>query len=166
MGYAEWYKLDILNDRSRLAYEKVLSYHSDYFNTLFNSEFKEKSMKEIPINDVNSEDFTALLSLVQDNPIWPNENNAENLLELADRFLLLPSVKHTLELFIISSKIDGPHKLRIAQKYQMDQLENKAIKSFVDFNCFKKLAELSFYQSLSYDTKIKLFEKMFSLIKE
>ncbi|EFP08683.1 hypothetical protein CRE_19782 [Caenorhabditis remanei] len=136
----------------------LLSYHSDYFNVLFNSKFIEKSMKEIPINDVNSEDFTALLSLVQDNPIWPKENNAEILLELADRFLLLPSVKHTLELFIISSKIDGPHKLRIAHKYQMDQLVNKAIESFVDFKCFEKLAELSFYQSLSYDTKVKMSE--------
>ncbi|EFP08719.1 hypothetical protein CRE_19785 [Caenorhabditis remanei] len=49
----------------------LLSYHSDYFNTLFNGEFKEKSMPEIPIEDVKYEDFATLLSFIQENPILP-----------------------------------------------------------------------------------------------
>ena len=50
---------------------QLLSCHSDYFNTLFNSDFKEKSMQEIPIEDVNFEDFATVLSLVHPNPIEP-----------------------------------------------------------------------------------------------
>ncbi|CAL2047091.1 unnamed protein product [Caenorhabditis brenneri] len=94
----------------------LLSYHSEYFNTLFNSEFKEKSMEEIPIKDVDFEDFATLLSLVQENHIDFTKKNAENLLKLADRFLL-NGAKCTIELFIkMSSEFSRHEKLILADK--------------------------------------------------
>ncbi|CAI2355978.1 unnamed protein product [Caenorhabditis sp. 36 PRJEB53466] len=41
-----------------------LSVHSDYFRACFSSEFKETSMNEIPIEDVDYENFARLLSTV------------------------------------------------------------------------------------------------------
>ncbi|EFO91981.1 hypothetical protein CRE_11427 [Caenorhabditis remanei] len=60
-----------LNDSSSAAPVKkmyvnkaLLSCHSDYFDALFNSNFIQKSMQEIDIEDVKFEDFATLLSLV------------------------------------------------------------------------------------------------------
>ncbi|EFO92108.1 hypothetical protein CRE_13704 [Caenorhabditis remanei] len=90
----------------------VLSFHSDYFKTLFNGEFKEKSMPEIPIEDVNFEDFAATLSLLFPSPIKPTDENVERLLEIADRFLI-PSAKDSLKLFMKLCKMEKMNKIRI-----------------------------------------------------
>ncbi|EFP03542.1 hypothetical protein CRE_18284 [Caenorhabditis remanei] len=95
----------------------LLSFHSDYFNTLFNGEFKEKSMQEIPIEDVNFEDFAATLSLLYPSPIKPTDENVERLLEIADRFLI-PSVKYSLELFVKTCFMDEIDKIRNADKFK------------------------------------------------
>ncbi|EGT51170.1 hypothetical protein CAEBREN_15667 [Caenorhabditis brenneri] len=47
----------------------LLSYHSDYFAKLFNSEFKEKTMEEIEITSADFEEFATLLSLVHGTPL-------------------------------------------------------------------------------------------------
>ncbi|KAF1754479.1 hypothetical protein GCK72_021042 [Caenorhabditis remanei] len=52
----------------------VLSFHSDYFDILFNGDFKEKSMQEISIEDVTFEDFAAVLSLIYPKPIKPTSS--------------------------------------------------------------------------------------------
>lgn len=53
---------------------QFLSFHSEYFDVLFNSEFKEKTMDEIPIEAVDYDDFARLLSVVYPNPIIPTCN--------------------------------------------------------------------------------------------
>ncbi|EFO89342.1 hypothetical protein CRE_15681 [Caenorhabditis remanei] len=78
----------------------LLSSHSDYFNTLFNGEFKEKSMTEIQIEDVDFEDFALVLCIVTNTFIEIERRKIEPLLKLADRFLL-PKAKRTLEMLKI-----------------------------------------------------------------
>ncbi|EGT45284.1 hypothetical protein CAEBREN_29380 [Caenorhabditis brenneri] len=139
----------------------LLSCHSDYFNTLFNSEFKEKSMEEIGIKEVDFEHFAAVLSLIHPNPIIPTEYNAEKLLELADRFLL-PAAKLNVELFIGTTLMDKHEKLRIADKYDLDVLRDHAValNSFYDFQGLYKKAE-----NFSDRTKSKLYDRFFSIPK-
>ena len=67
-----------VSEKSREEFQ-VLSHHSEYFDTLFNGGFKEKCMSEILIEDVKYEDFAALLSLIQDNPIFPTGTFNETL---------------------------------------------------------------------------------------
>ena len=50
---------------------QVLSYHSDYFNTLFNGDFKEQTTHEIQMEFDEMDEFAILLSLLHDNPIFP-----------------------------------------------------------------------------------------------
>uniref|UniRef100_A0A1I7UI40 BTB domain-containing protein n=1 Tax=Caenorhabditis tropicalis TaxID=1561998 RepID=A0A1I7UI40_9PELO len=123
----------------------VLSYYSDYFKTLFESDFKEKSMNEIPIEDVDFENFATFLSLVLKDPIMPTRkffliilkclfnlvNNAEKLLELADQFLL-PAAKRHVESVLIESSIDTLNKIRIADKFQLEDLLKQGIEKFKD----------------------------------
>ncbi|EFP08779.1 hypothetical protein CRE_19792 [Caenorhabditis remanei] len=142
----------------------LLSYHSDYFNTLFNGEFKEKSMPEIPIEDVYFEDFATLLSLLQHNPIEITNGNAESLLELADRFLL-PGPKSQVKHFIwMSPGFSRFNKLKLADKYKMDVLLERMIalythRSHFSDLCYKKNKEISLELQLRmYDL---FFEKYF-----
>ncbi|KAF1754410.1 hypothetical protein GCK72_020971 [Caenorhabditis remanei] len=104
----------------------LLSCHSDYFNTLFNGEFKEKSMSEIEIEDVDFEDFATLLSLIHPKPITPTAINAERILELADRFLL-PAATNYMELFLISTELAAFYKLILGDKYGLNLLIKHAL---------------------------------------
>ncbi|EFP08707.1 hypothetical protein CRE_19857 [Caenorhabditis remanei] len=152
----------------------LLSYHSAHFNTLFNSDFKEKKMREIPIKDVDLHEFTTLLSLVQKNPMVPtgsffreisdlmnliSENNVENLLKLADRFLI-PSVKRHLELFLISTKKDRLEKILIAEKYQLEDLMEREIEKYQRPKDFKNIEDSRNFSQISNATKIKLLYRL------
>ncbi|PIC49033.1 hypothetical protein B9Z55_007780 [Caenorhabditis nigoni] len=52
--------------------KSFLSFHSDYFSTLFSSNFKEGQMEEIEIKEVSYEDFGLLLSTIYPMMVFPN----------------------------------------------------------------------------------------------
>ncbi|CAO4382169.1 unnamed protein product [Caenorhabditis nigoni] len=133
----------------------LLSYHSDYFNALFNSDFKEKSMPEIEIEKVGFREFAILLSFVHGTRIKERYQNLEYILDLSDRFLL-PSVKPYLEEILIKDNRCRVDKLRIAEKYQLDDLFKHAIQQFTKEDTLWKLERNSDYKELSADTKVLL----------
>ncbi|EFP13609.1 hypothetical protein CRE_09861 [Caenorhabditis remanei] len=141
----------------------VLSFHSDYFNTLFNGEFKEKSMPEIPIKDVKFEDFAATLSLLYPSPIKPTDENVERLLEIDDRFLI-PSVKYTLELYVKTSSKDKMDKIRIADKYKLQDLMYYGIRQFTSGVQFNGIKRHAVYNLLSDKAKLDLLSYYFTLV--
>ncbi|EFP08787.1 hypothetical protein CRE_19769 [Caenorhabditis remanei] len=141
----------------------VLSYHSEYFDDLFNGEFKEKSMQEIPINDVKFEDFAATLSLLQHNPIKPTGENAERLLTIADRFLL-PVVKPSVELVLITSDKDKLEKIRIADEFKLYDLLNHAAMLYTSYNQFNGFKKTWAYRRLSDNTKAFLFNRLLTIL--
>ncbi|CAL2047117.1 unnamed protein product [Caenorhabditis brenneri] len=139
----------------------LLSYHSDYFEALFNADFKEKSMEEIEIKDVTFKDFAILLTMIQKNPLVPTSGkNAENILELADRFLL-PAAKRHVELFLINTKMDKFEKLRIADKYDLELLRKHAILMYNSKEDFTQILERT--KEFSDNTKAKLYGKYIKL---
>ncbi|CAL2047109.1 unnamed protein product [Caenorhabditis brenneri] len=137
----------------------ILSHHSDYFAALFHSDFKEKSMEEIEIKDVNFENFASLLSLIHLNPIVPTVKNAVNILELSDRFII-PSVRYDLEPFIIASELTSLEKIRIGEKCELSKLFQDGF-NLLKADDFTDLPTNPTYQELSFATKRKLFEKSF-----
>ncbi|CAL2047220.1 unnamed protein product [Caenorhabditis brenneri] len=139
----------------------LLSYHSDYFNILFNSEFKEKSMEEIEIKDVNFELFAILLSLVHSTPLAFTRSNTHYLLILADRFSLRASMLH-LERFIISSQYYSRlQKLVWADKYNLEDLLEHAIRLYNTRAAFQDFC-ITNDTDISDGLKIKLFNKFFN----
>ncbi|EGT45350.1 hypothetical protein CAEBREN_17674 [Caenorhabditis brenneri] len=137
----------------------VLSYHSDYFQALFNSDFKEKSMEEIEINDVKFEDFATLLSQIQNNPITPEVKNITILLELADRFLL-PAAKRHLELFVISPGLSTIEKIELADKFELGSLLKHTLKSYKHFQPTQE------FSNFSDNTKARIFDRQIELHRE
>ncbi|EGT45282.1 hypothetical protein CAEBREN_28673 [Caenorhabditis brenneri] len=141
----------------------LLSIHSDYFDTLFNSDFKEKSMNEIEIKDVDFENFATVLSFVHPNPLKPNENKFETLLVLADRFLL-PGAKYHLELFMMATNINRLEKLRIADKYGLSDLFDHALMLYTSHTEFNGFRTGSVSRLFSDSNKVKIWERMMILI--
>ncbi|CAL2047124.1 unnamed protein product [Caenorhabditis brenneri] len=150
----------LLVDGKKLHVNKaLLSYHSEYFSALFNSDFKEKSIEEVEIKDVNFEDFATILSLIQPNPIFPTEENAGRLLELADRFLL-HSAKRQLEMFILAPKISSVQKLKLADKYCSDIVTEHALELFTSPGDLIGLGKI---EELSDTTKARIFDRIYKI---
>ncbi|KAF8358118.1 hypothetical protein PRIPAC_93113 [Pristionchus pacificus] len=80
-------------DKQKIYVNKeFLASQSTYFECLFNSDFKEKNMTEIPIGDVEYEEFFNIIRIVynRDDASLTDEN-VYRVLELANRFdLKLP----------------------------------------------------------------------------
>ncbi|PIC14802.1 hypothetical protein B9Z55_026983 [Caenorhabditis nigoni] len=137
----------------------VLSYHSDYFNTLFNSDFKEKSMPEIEIKDVDYEYFAILLCFFHGNTMKPNYLVAEDILELYDRFLL-PAVKPYLEEILINSCLNRFEKLRIAEKHDLKDLFKHGIEQITKDDRLYDIERYECYKNLSDASKVEVLTKM------
>ncbi|EGT45299.1 hypothetical protein CAEBREN_10464 [Caenorhabditis brenneri] len=80
-----------------------------------------------------------------------NEENVENVLELADRFSIL-SVTFYLEPFLTAFSISVCDDIRIGDKYGMTDLIEKRV-ARLSKEDFKTLAAQPFFESLSDDTK-------------
>ena len=133
-------------------------------------------MQEIPIINVKFQDFATLLSLVHPNPIKPKgsfnisdiqrvfvpEENAEKLLELADRFML-PAAKFTLELFLIATPLTTMQKIQLADKFKLDSLLNQAVASLVLNEICGIRSKLDF-KIISDNTKAVLFVRMLDIM--
>ncbi|CAL2047129.1 unnamed protein product [Caenorhabditis brenneri] len=141
----------------------LLSCHSDFFNTLFNSEFKEKSMEEIEIKDVKFEDFATVLSFVHPNPFKPAEQNAEKLLDLSDRFLLPCATRH-LELFMMTTNVNRLEKLRIADKYKLSDLFDHGLMLYTASSAFNGFRTGAVSSHFSDNSKARIWNRMMILL--
>ncbi|CAP22047.2 Protein CBG00581 [Caenorhabditis briggsae] len=136
----------------------LLSYHSDYFNTLFSSDFREKSMPKIEIKDVKFEDFATLLSLVQKDPIEPTEDTAESILELAERFMLSAAKRH-VELVLLSSEMGNLEKIELPDKHDLNFLLVETLKK-----CEEEDIEPTYeFSEFSDKTKARILDRLIEL---
>lgn len=128
--FAQSYKTDavlVVEEKKLHVNKALLSYHSDYFNTLFETESSEKSSPEFPIQDVNFEHFATVLSLVHKKSLDINYLAPEVLLELAGRFQL-PAAKRYLEFkLIMDSNRNKKSKIQIADKFKLNELFNHSL---------------------------------------
>ncbi|EGT45246.1 hypothetical protein CAEBREN_13284 [Caenorhabditis brenneri] len=146
----------VVEEKKLHVNKALLSCHSDYFKTLFNSDFKEKSMEEIPIEDVKLEDFATVLSLVNPIRIEPTNERIAELLKVADRFLL-PSAKRQLELFLMTSTHYSHEKIEWADMYNLDELLKHTLNKFPNKNAFFFLP--SSFSQLKEKTKATIFDR-------
>ncbi|PIC48948.1 hypothetical protein B9Z55_007732 [Caenorhabditis nigoni] len=141
-----------------------LAIHSDYFSTLFSSNFKEGQMKEIEIKEVSYEDFGLLLSSFYPNPQFPNDENVEKLLEMARRFQVL-SVIRIVEYHLVNiSKIGYEKMLWLADEYVMPKLLKKCISQMNSLEKAKKLKKSPECEMLSVNTRSLVFGRLLELI--
>ncbi|CAP20385.1 Protein CBG23560 [Caenorhabditis briggsae] len=161
LAFAETDKTDailVVEGKKLHVNKALLSIHSDYFNTLFNSEFKEKSMSEIEIKDVEFEDFVTLLSLIMPETMPLTIQKGEKLLELSDRFLI-PAAKRHVELFIAQSDMDKEKKLILADKFDSEILRNNALAEYKERHFYNNIGNVG--KNFSQTTKNAIFDVFF-----
>ncbi|CAO4382171.1 unnamed protein product [Caenorhabditis nigoni] len=161
LAFAETDKTDailVVEGKKLHVNKALLSIHSDYFNTLFNSHFKEKSMSEIEIKDVEFEDFVTLLSLIMPETMPLTIQNGEKLLELADRFII-PAAKRHVALFIAQSNLDKEKKLILADKFDSEILRNNALAEYKERYFYNNMGKVG--KDFSQTTKNAIFDVFF-----
>ncbi|EFP06683.1 hypothetical protein CRE_12129 [Caenorhabditis remanei] len=152
-------------DGKKLHVSKAfLSYHSEYFRSLFSSNFKEGQMDEIPIGEVSYEDFALLLSTFYPNPVFPNDRTVETLLEMGRRFLVSSAVSSAEHHLISNSIIENEKMLWLADKHGMSKLLEKCVRRINTVEKAKKLKKSKEYKTLSDATKLKVYERLMNFI--
>ncbi|TKR88988.1 hypothetical protein L596_013153 [Steinernema carpocapsae] len=110
-------KLKIENQEIWVS-KKELTFHSHYFDVLFNGDFKEKAEDSYELKDVKLEDFLLLLGIVHGLTMPINERSVEGLLKLGDFFQLKPVLDRCSE-FLKHADIKPLDKLELALQFKL-----------------------------------------------
>lgn len=138
--------------------KKILSKNSKYFAELLNN---EKS--EFPIENVGYDDMKQLLGIFQAESRVRCAKSFRKVLELADHFQLLPSVRLFLEFhLLICNEHSLKEKIELADTFKMDQLLEQSLNQLDSSSDIPRLVGTS---QLSEGVKSKLFDKMVSFSK-
>ncbi|CAI2352795.1 unnamed protein product [Caenorhabditis sp. 36 PRJEB53466] len=140
----------------------MLSIHSSFFRALFNSDFKEKSITEIPIEDVAYEEFATLLSLIYPIPVMPNPDNVADLLKLSDRFTMASVRKIAEPMLSATEHVKFCEMFSLADKYGMETLVKQCTDYLKSHDEIKELSKSSHFKELSDATKLLIFERSLS----
>ncbi|PIC49041.1 hypothetical protein B9Z55_007782 [Caenorhabditis nigoni] len=141
-----------------------LSFHSDYFSTLFSSNFKEGQMKEIEIKEVSYEDFGLLLASFYPNPQFPNDHTVEKLIEMASRFQVSSVIRIVEYHLLHNSRIGYEKMLWLADEYRMPQLLKKCINQMDSLEKAKRMKMSPRFEKLSDKTKSMILERLLETI--
>ncbi|KAF8358277.1 lin-9 [Pristionchus pacificus] len=165
-----FHEYPLFADGTRL--EVSLASQSPFFDTLFNGDFKEKNMAEIPIEDVGYEEFLMLLRMLY------GENGAsgmrmftdENVLQLVDRFdlkAILLGIGNTLATW--KSPILSIHeKLLIADQHGLPKwCKDRIVKQYNDDQLMElcDLMKGPKYSVISSETRQSVYEKICKAFK-
>ncbi|KAF8358639.1 hypothetical protein PRIPAC_93634 [Pristionchus pacificus] len=105
--------------------KESLASQSTFFECLFNSDFKEKNMTEIPIGDVEYEEFFNIIKMVYNrDDVSLTDENVHRVLKLADRFDLKIVIDRVANFLLSSSSLSLPQKLLISNKYNLPLLRD------------------------------------------
>ncbi|PIC48816.1 hypothetical protein B9Z55_007659 [Caenorhabditis nigoni] len=141
-----------------------LSIHSDYFSTLFSSNFKEGQMKEIELKEVSYNDFGLLCSSFYPNPQFPNDQTVEKLLEMASRSQV-SSVIGIVEYHLLNNSRIGYEKmLWLADEYVMPNLLKKCISQMDTSEKARKLKKSPEFEKLSVNTRSLILGRLLEFI--
>ncbi|CAH1785266.1 unnamed protein product [Owenia fusiformis] len=115
----------LMDDEKRVyASKAVLTMVSPVFETMFNSDFKEKEASEIPLPGKKSEDIVALMEVIHPKT-WANvtESTIEPLLKLAREYQMEQLTKKCGE-FLNGCKASF-HNLYLADEYNLRMARHK-----------------------------------------
>ncbi len=140
-----------------------LSHYSPFFSALFFAEFYESDLKEVPIEDVNPEEFQEMLHVIYPSHKDVTERSVEFLLKLGDKFQVEYLMKECVRFVSNTEKIPVAKKLLWADRYCLAELQEFCIQTFKSYAAVKSLKSTKEYDEISSVTKAALLEKVFKL---
>ncbi|EFP13043.1 hypothetical protein CRE_06835 [Caenorhabditis remanei] len=153
-----------IEDKTLHVNKAFLSMHSEYFRALFSENYKEGNMDEIEIKEISYLDMCLLLGTIYPDTIFPVDSTVDQLLELADRFMMPCVIRHVEHHLFNCSKIGKEKILCIADKFGMEKLLDKTIKEISSVQEAKLLKTCEECKELSENTKLKLYHKLMEII--
>ncbi|GMR43136.1 hypothetical protein PMAYCL1PPCAC_13331 [Pristionchus mayeri] len=145
--------------------KQLLAIQSQFFDRLFNGQYKESKQKEIHIEDVDINDFEELLKAMYPIEYEYTEDNVESILELADRFEV-NSVLNSAEKFLLADTEMSPRrKLLLADKYKLTVLIDQCLSMHKTCAQMKGLKSTPEYPLLSDAVKGALFDLITNICK-
>ncbi|KAI1703565.1 BTB/POZ domain-containing protein [Ditylenchus destructor] len=149
------------NDRIPI-HKMYLSYYSDFFKTMFQSEFKEGREDEIVLEEVEYGEMIELLSVIYPSATPINDKNIKSILKLADRFVMPAVLERCKEAIRNSTIIKGAEKLLLAQHYNFTDLQKELAQQYKTVQDVKKLKSEAAYNQLDNNTLVLLFHSITS----
>lgn len=144
--------------------KSFLSFHSDYFERLFNAEFEEKSLPEIEIPDVSLHNLSCGLASIYPVSVQPTDNNAETLLVLADRFML-PAVTSAVERYLLYISTMGiSYMFFIADKFDIESVIRKCLEMITKQEHVELIWKSTYFSALSDSVKARILNRLCGLL--
>ena len=153
----------------------ILGMWSEVFTTMFTSQFKEKTAKEIPLPGKKSAEIKEMLLVIYPTSAKPiYESNYAFLLDLAKEYMmakltekcetyLMDRLFSTFGLFGIPGRKDYCLELlEIAQNYGLNRLETASIEEAKKMK-FKDLKNHNMYEKISSSNYRKIVEGIFEI---
>ncbi|UMM32778.1 hypothetical protein L5515_006465 [Caenorhabditis briggsae] len=150
----------VVENRRMHINKTYLSVQSAFFQTMFSSNFMEKSMAEVPIGGVKYDEFARLLAIVSLKPVFPTDESVENLLALAERFLMPAIVCHVEHHLLTATHFDFFRLLSLADKHNLEKLTEKCIESLTTLGQISRNRHRAEYIHLSRDTKARILDHL------
>ncbi|CAI5455764.1 unnamed protein product [Caenorhabditis angaria] len=154
----------VIDGTKLYANKTYLAIHSQVFESMFSSNFKEKSETVIALED-NLDDFVELLEFVYPcgNPI--NGSNYVGLMKLADKYAMTHVMYDCEKYLIETNEVNVIEKLVISNQYSLPKLQGACFKSFTEIKQIEQLKQSEEYDLLTDSTKAAILEKVFKLLK-
>ncbi|KAF8359795.1 hypothetical protein PRIPAC_94790 [Pristionchus pacificus] len=137
----------------------ILAEQSQFFERLF-SIYKEKNVKEIPIEKLNFTDLSNVLSMIDrtDKSAYLSDDNALEVLKYA-RYLRIQIIEDRVVSFLLSSSstMSNHKKLFIAESFQIPLLKDMTISRYTAVSNADSAAFSNIYRPRS-----KVFKRYFS----
>ncbi|KAI1708027.1 BTB/POZ domain-containing protein [Ditylenchus destructor] len=142
----------ILGSKRIPIHKMYLSCYSDFFKTMFQSEFKEGREEEIVLEDVGYNEMTQLLSVIYPSNAPITEWNIKSILKLADRFIMPVITERCKKTLKNSTDINGAKKLLLAQRYNFTDLQVELARQYRTVEDVKKLKSEPEFELLDHNT--------------
>ncbi|KAI1730523.1 BTB/POZ domain-containing protein [Ditylenchus destructor] len=119
--------------------KKYLAMHSDYFDKMFFSDFKEKNADVIELKDVNHKLFGEFLQVIYPSRKKIDKKRVQDMLLLADRYHV-PTLTGLCEDFLLSRDchFTAQVKLKLSDKYNLIRLQTTLLRKMDDEVTVKK----------------------------
>lgn len=144
--------------------KSFLSIHSEFFERLFNSNFKEKSQSTIVIKDVDASEFSNFLSLIYPNQVEITVETVGKYLVLADQYIMLAVTQKCEEFLLQNRRVKTIQKILFSDQHHLSKLLRETLASVDSREELDGLTMLPEFSMLSDSTKAALLHKYMHFI--
>ncbi|CAI5447767.1 unnamed protein product [Caenorhabditis angaria] len=150
------------NDRKLYANRAYLSFHSTYFQVMFNSDFMERDAREIEFFE-EFEEFLPALQIIHGVPLEINQENVVFLMTIADKYDFKILMEQCREAVQKMETIQFDTALVLTDLYGVDGVINRLMEKFDSVEEIRDFQNTSNYSNLKEQTKLLIRHRKVAL---